>query len=132
MVEWGAFNDCWPYLLGYTEKQVITYEDAVRISRAVKCHDWEFEFMPGILTGFMVRVYYTEPDTMTGERKGQHGRWWYVDKTESESQFVQTLLKACLTSAEHRVREGFKYNGRAVYMPHYDVKKLWDMQGVDR
>ena len=44
-----------------------------------------------------------------------------------KSEIVQTALKCILTSAEHRVREHFKYRGSRVYGPHFDVEALHEL-----
>jgi hypothetical protein len=72
-------------------------------------------------TGCYVQLRYMEPDIETGELCDQHGRKWYVSSFATKSEIVQTVLKACLTSAEHMVREHFLYKNARVFSPHFDV-----------
>ena len=61
--------------------------------------------------GFYIQLRYTEPDIETGQPELQHARKWYISSYATKSEVVQTVLKACLTSAEHMIREHFKYKG---------------------
>lgn len=54
----------------------------------------------------------------------QKGRKWWLSPHMTKSEVVSTCLKAILTFEEHEIRERFKYRGRAVYDPHYDVDVL--------
>ena len=63
----------------------------------------------------------------TGVVKAQRGRKWYLSPWMTKSELVQTALKAALTYVEHETREHFKYRGRAVFGPHYDVDALWEV-----
>lgn len=73
--------------------------------------------------GFLIQLHYWEPDVDTGKREEQKARKWFISQHSTESEIVQTALLACLTSAEHRVREHFKYKGKRLFGPHIDVNK---------
>jgi hypothetical protein len=77
--------------------------------------------------GFYVQLRYVERDVDTGELEEQHGRKWYVSTHATRSEVVQTVLKACLTSAEHMVREHFTYRGVRVFGPHLDIDQLAEL-----
>ena len=102
------------------------YAGVREVLKKLRCADWNFDLID---TGYgvFIHVWYHEPDTRTGEMTVQYGRAWHIPAQATESEVVQTALKACLTSAEHRVREAFKYEGEAIYMPHYDVKELKEL-----
>lgn len=74
--------------------------------------------------GFYLQLRYIEPDIATGAIEEQHGRKWYVSSHSCKSEIVRTVLKACLTSAEHMIREHFKYRGCAIFAPHWDVDEM--------
>jgi hypothetical protein len=76
--------------------------------------------------GFAIRIEYDEPDVMTGVEERQYGRPWLLDGEWSETQIVQTCLKAVLTSLEHRARENFTYYNKAVFQPHFNMSALLD------
>jgi len=59
-----------------------------------------------------------------GNLKVHHGRKWYVSTYATESEVVQTALKAVLTVVEHEARETFTYMGRAIFGPHLNVRSL--------
>jgi len=84
-------------------------------------HRWRFGTMD---KGYFVQIQYDEPDIDTSEMCEQHGRKWYVSRYATRSEIVQTMLKAALTSAEHRVREHFTYRGARIFGPHFDVEAL--------
>ena len=47
----------------------------------------------------------------------------------TRSEIVSTAFLAVLTALEHEAREQFRYRGRPIYSPHYDVEvlaKLWE------
>jgi hypothetical protein len=39
----------------------------------------------------------------------------------TETEIVETAFKACRVSTEHVVKEHFRYKGRRIYSPHFDV-----------
>lgn len=84
--------------------------------------------------GFYLQLTYSDICTETDEFRVQKGRKWYISSFATRSEVVQTVLKAALTSAEHEVREHFRYRGRAVFGPHFNVDRLWEVAGeeIDR
>jgi len=83
--------------------------------------DWDIGTMG---EGFFVQICYYEKDVDTGKMNLQHGRKWYVSTHATPSEVVQTMLKAALTSAEHRVREHFLVDDARAFGPHLDVDEL--------
>lgn len=74
-----------------------------------------------------LQAQYIEADIHTGRKEIQRTRRWYFSPEMTKSELVQTALKCILTSAEHRVREHFRYKGELVYSPHFDVEKLVEL-----
>lgn len=72
----------------------------------------------------LIQGVYDDADVYTKEVQPQYTRKWAVDPKQSNSQIVQTVFKLCLTSYEHRVREGFLYKRARVFGPHFDVEDL--------
>lgn len=72
-----------------------------------------------------LRAAYMEADVATGKEELQQTRRWFLSPEMTRSELVQTAFKCVLTSAEHRVREWFRYRGRAVFGPHFNVEALW-------
>lgn len=66
---------------------------------------------------------------VTGERMTWKSGKWLLSEHMLDSEVVQKCLKATLTAIEHEAREKFKYRGRAIFDPHYDVDKLWELRG---
>jgi hypothetical protein len=70
---------------------------------------------------------YVEKDIETGLDELQTTRKWVLSYNMTKSELVQTAFKCCLTSMEHRTRESFKYKGRRIFGPHFDVDQLWSI-----
>ena len=86
--------------------------------------------------GFYIQIEYLEDDAITGAAdKPQRGRKWLVSRWATKSEIVQTCLTAALASAEHQVREAFKYapddesTPRAIFGPHFDSDVLYSICG---
>lgn len=71
-----------------------------------------------------LQATYDEADIVTGVVEKQHTRKWLLSPAMTKSEIVQTCFKLALTSAEHIVREEFKYRGRRIFGPHFDVDAL--------
>ena len=54
----------------------------------------------------------------------QYTRKWLLSPYMTKSEVVQTAFKCVLTSAEHRVREWFRYLDTPIFGPHFDVDDL--------
>lgn len=52
------------------------------------------------------------------------GRKWRVSVHSTESEIVQTALKAFITALEHEARESFQYKGVTIFDPHFNVNEL--------
>ena len=59
----------------------------------------------------------------------QAARWWVIDHSQPHSDIVRTLLAATLMAEEHEARERFRYRGKKVFNPHYNVDKLAEISG---
>jgi hypothetical protein len=83
-------------------------------------------FFLGILgNGYYLQVkFLTTDNDNPGVEYWAAGRKWYVSSHATESEVVQTALKAVLTSVEHEAREQFLYKGKALFGPHLDVNTL--------
>ena len=60
----------------------------------------------------------------TGDTITWKSRKWFLSFHMTKSEIVATCLKATLTAIEHEARENFKYKGKSIFDPHYDVEKL--------
>jgi hypothetical protein len=84
--------------------------------------------------GFFVQIEYDEADiddlSDSGALEVQQGRKWFVGAHVSESEVIQTMLKAALASAEHRTREWFLVDGKRIYGPHMSSHELSALLGA--
>ena len=71
-----------------------------------------------------LQARYQEACVVTGIVEWQYTRKWRLSPHMTKSEIVQTALKCILTSAEHRVREHFRYKGQLIFGPHFDVDAL--------
>lgn len=72
-------------------------------------------------------AHYPEADIISREVATQTTRKWYISPHATKSEVVQTAFKCIITSMEHRAREMFKYRGKRVFGPHFDVDVLWNV-----
>lgn len=78
-------------------------------------------------SGRYLQASYMEADIISGKMVEQKTRKWQLSEHMVKSEIVQTAFKCILTSAEHTVREHFKYRDERVYGPHFDVEALVDL-----
>lgn len=76
-----------------------------------------------------LQVQYHEADIYTKEVEIQKGRRWLIEEDATVEQVLQTILKALLTSAEHRIRERFLYRNVRIFGPHPSLDDLMEMAG---
>jgi hypothetical protein len=99
----------------------MTRPETEAVLRLITYRDWQFhvgERSDGDLY-LQVRFLSSGP-----EGPLQSGRKWLFSPYMTQSEVVQTALKAVLTAEEHEARERFRYRGAAVFGPHLDVEAL--------
>ena len=67
---------------------------------------------------------------VTGEPLPWWGRKYLVSHHMTDGEIVQTLFLAARVAMEHELREGFKYQGQAVFDPHFDIEKLVSLRAA--
>ena len=88
----------------------------------------DYEFVVGEKFGeAFLQAQYWDTDVVTGKKELQKTRKWPISQYAVKSEVVTTALKCVLTSVEHRVRENFKYRGKRIFGPHFDVDALWEI-----
>lgn len=71
-----------------------------------------------------LQAKYMDADSYTKRQEWQYTRKWLLSPTMTDSEIIQTAFKLCMTSFEHRCREGFLYQGARIFGPHFDVNDL--------
>lgn len=96
-------------------------DDVRKILEKVEFRTWRFAVKPTDMADTLQVVFF--------DRSGnqQRGRKWYVSWHATSSEIVQTALLAVLTALEHEAREDFKYDGHAIFGPHFDVGALREL-----
>lgn len=76
--------------------------------------------------GVHLQAHYLEADsTIPGSVPvDQFTRKWLLSPHMTDSEIVFTAFKCCLTSAEHRCREAFRFRGEQIMSPHLEVEDL--------
>ena len=100
------------------------------IFNEIKFRNWQYKIGNDNGRNYL-QIQCPERDNFTGQFLTWSGRKWFLSRHMTKSELVQTALKATLTAMEHEVREQFKYKGRSIFDPHYDVDKLWELRGTD-
>ena len=76
-----------------------------------------------------LQVRFSAPDLVTGCPEYQNGRKWLVSRYSTPSELVTTAFKAVLTAEEHEIRESFRYRGKMIFGPHFNVEALVSVAG---
>lgn len=84
---------------------------------------YDFEVREGH-GGVFLQATYMDYDIYTGQHEIQHTRKWLLAPAMTDSEIVQTAFKCVMTSAEHRTREAFRFQGARIFGPHFDVADL--------
>ena len=71
-----------------------------------------------------LQAEFHSPCATTGQLTLQKTRKWQLSEHMTESELVQTAFKCVLTAIEHEAREQFKYQGQAIFGPHFNVNDL--------
>lgn len=99
-----------------------TYEDMSIILNDVAYKDWTLHIERGVNATILQWLF-----EAGGEL--QHGRKWILSQHMTKSEIVSTAFKAALTAEEHECREGFRYKGKKIFGPHFDVDVLTEIAG---
>lgn len=106
-----------------TKAMLKEYNRILEVVRSVVYPGYEVHAEP-FAGKYVIYLTYDEPRVISGEPAIQKTREWLIEPGSTNGQIVQTILKAALASAEHRVRENLLYRGKPVLQPHLDVDKL--------
>lgn len=85
--------------------------------------DWKFHLGVNGERLFM-QVKFSGRCSYSGIAEPQSGRKWILSPFMTKSEIVNTAFMAVLAAEEHEAREHFKYRGKAIFGPHFDVDKL--------
>jgi hypothetical protein len=97
------------------------HQRCLRVVADLTYRDWRFRLSPDEGDPWLQVTFHDE--------KGDFwtGRKWRLSAHMTDSEVVQTALKAVLTAEEHEARERFTYRGRAIFGPHISVDTLWEV-----
>lgn len=101
----------------------MTKQEMIDILAEVTYKDWAFHIEERGGNLYM-QVRFPDPDLVTGIIETQHGRKWIMSQWMTKSEVVTTAFKAIITAEEHETREKFRYRGRMIFGPHFDVDAL--------
>ncbi len=104
----------------------MTLEEIKAVVAEIRYRVWTFELrhiVPATASSLVGGTIYLQV-RFPADGENWTGRKWVISPHATKSEIVQTALKAVLTAEEHEAREHFKYRGRAIFGPHYDVDFL--------
>lgn len=99
---------------------MLSIEDVQTIIDEVEYLDWNF-VIGGTPNHWYLQLRFGDLDDV------QLGRKWKLSPHMTKSEVVQTAFLAVKTAVEHELRESFRYSGRAIFNPHFDVDKLAEL-----
>lgn len=76
---------------------------------------------------FYLQVRFESEDPGTRVVGEQSGRKWFLSEHMTDGEVVQTALMAVLAAEEHEAREFFKFQGEAIFGPHFSLQTLVDL-----
>lgn len=106
--------------------KLLTLSDVREILDDVECGDFRFRLTENEHGMFLQAELWRE-NVNTGEWEWGRGGKSYISPYSAENELIQRALGSCLAFVEHEVREHFKWRGRAIYNPHIDHKKQWEI-----
>jgi hypothetical protein len=95
----------------------------------VEFEDFVFKVALSDNNTLYLQAVFFEDDIVTKNRELQYSRKWLLSEHMTKSEVIQTAFKCCITAMEHRTRENFKYKGKRIFGPHFDVDALADLCG---
>lgn len=103
-------------------QQKLTREDIEKILKDVQFQDRKFLLLDKD-DGFLVQMSYMEADVENPDAGPveQKTRKWYVSPYMTETEIVETCWAMVQRSMMHIAGEHFKYRGKRVYSPHFDI-----------
>lgn len=102
---------------------MLTFDEICAVVSRVSYKNWDFHVVRGNDRYYLQLKWRTNDNYREGEYDS-YSRKWLLSPHKSPSEIVQTCLKAVLTAEEHEARELFKYRGRPIFGPHFDVEQL--------
>lgn len=84
-----------------------------------------YHFEIGTGDRLAIRAIFSDRCSVSGKESVQHTRDWLLTDNPTKNEIVQTALKCVLTSVEHEARERFRYRGKAIFGPHFDMDSLY-------
>jgi len=74
-----------------------------------------------------LQAQFDQADSFTGKVERQSGRKWMLSEHMVKSEIVQTAWAAVQFAETHEMRESFKFKGRRIFGPHFDVDALTEI-----
>lgn len=101
-------------------------EQMLQITNSIQCGNLQFELWRGIHVPTL-QICCDDTCSVSGEPYRWKGRKWMLSYHMTKSELVQTCFLAAETALKHELRERFKWEGQAIFRPHFDVEALWEL-----
>ena len=102
---------------------MLTFQEVTKIIDDIQYKNWTKELRNIDENISLFRWIWSEDGEI------QRARFWVIDHTQPHSDIVRTALAATLMAEEHEARERFRYQGKKVFNPHYNVDRLAEISG---
>lgn len=111
----------------------MTIIEMQEILLSLQYKDWEFHLIEENNTAFLQLRFKDMCACRDSAPLMEHRcRKWRLSLRATRSEIVQTAFAAVLLAEEHEIRERFRYRGRAVYGPHFNVDDLVNLCDTHR
>lgn len=101
---------------------MLSYEDMLFILGEVSYKDWTHRLIRTEESIYFQWEFFADEELQTGRK-------WLMSKHMTKSEVVATAFKAALTAEEHECREEFRYRGKKIFGPHFNVDILAEIAG---
>jgi hypothetical protein len=114
----------------------LSHDDLLAILERLRFPGYKFKLgnfidrMVGVV--YFLQAEFHSPCADTGNLTLMETRQWFISQNMTESEVVQTAFKCVLTAIEHEAREQFKYEGQAIFGPHFNVNDLVALAAAGR
>ena len=103
---------------------IMQFEEMQKILDDISYLDWNYNLNSTSGFTWFLQLHFPSKDLGSGEPCIVLSRKWMMSKHMTKSEVVQTALMATLAAIEHEARENFRYCGRTIFGPHFDVVAL--------
>lgn len=100
----------------------MNFSDIEAVVGECRYKDLDFNLMFSSTLGAVLEIGANVVDNETEREVYMTGRKWVITPDMPKSDIVRTVFLAVMTWEEHEIRENFRYKGRDIFSPHFEVE----------